>query len=91
MSMLNHTIPVRFCSLRNYDDHLNMQQLGKFDLKINIIPNGLERYMSFTINNKLSFINSFQFASSLLDNLIKNLGKDDFKYSSQEFGNNVLI
>ena len=29
-----------------------MQELGKFNLKINIIPNGLERYMSFTINNK---------------------------------------
>ena len=32
-----------------------MQKLGKFNLKINVIPNGLEKYMSFTINNKLSF------------------------------------
>ena len=46
--------------------------------------------MSFSINNKLSFIDSFQFLSSSLDSLVKNLGKDDFKYLSQEFDNNVL-
>ena len=46
--------------------------------------------MSFTINNKLGFIDSFQFLSSSLDDLVKNLGKNDFRYSSQEFDNNVL-
>ena len=45
--------------------------------------------MSFTIN-KLSFIDSFQFLCSSLESLVKNLGKDDFKYLSQEVGNNVL-
>ena len=46
--------------------------------------------MNPRINNKLSFIDSFQFISSSLDSLIKNLGKDDFKYLSQEFYNNVV-
>ena len=46
--------------------------------------------MSFTINNKSRFIDSFQFVSSTLDSLVKNLNKDDFKYLSQEFGNSVL-
>ena len=46
--------------------------------------------MSFTINNKLLFINSFQFVSSSLVSLVKNLDKDDFKYLSHEFENNVL-
>ena len=87
---LNHKIPVVFHNLKNYDSHLIMQELGKFNLKINVIPNGLEKYMSFTINNKLSFIDSFQFLSSSLDSLVKNLNKDDFKYLSQEFDNNVL-
>ena len=67
-----------------------MQELGKFNLKINVIPNGLEKYMSFTINNKLSFIDSFQFLSSSLGSLVKKLIKDDFKYLGQEFDNNVL-
>ena len=38
-----------------------MQELGKSDLKINVIPNVLEEYMSFTISNKLNFIDNFQF------------------------------
>ena len=66
-----------------------MQELGKFNLKINVIPNGLEKHMSFTVN-KLSFFDSFQFLGSSLNNLVKSLSKDDFKYLSQEFDNNVL-
>ena len=68
-----------------------MQELGKFSLKINVVPNGLEKYISFSISNKLSFIYSFQFLSSSLDSLVKkNSSKDDFKYLSQEFDNNIL-
>ena len=46
--------------------------------------------MSFTINNKLSFIDSFQFLSSLLDSLVKNLNNDGFKYFSQESDKNKV-
>ena len=46
--------------------------------------------MSSTINNKLSFIDIFQFLKSSLDSLVKNLSKDDFMYLSQEFDKNVL-
>ena len=68
-----------------------MQELGKFDFKINVIPTGLEKYMSFSINNKLAFINNFHSTlRSSLESSVKNLGKDDFKYISQEFDNDVL-
>ena len=53
------------------------QELDKGNFKVNVIPNGMEKYMIFTINNKLSFIDSFQFLSSSLDSVVKNLGKDD--------------
>ena len=46
--------------------------------------------MSFDTINKLRFIDSFQFLGFSLDSLAKNLNKDDFKYLSKEFGNNVL-
>ena len=36
--------------------------------------------MRFSINNKLSVIDSFQFLSSSLDSLVKNLSNDDFNY-----------
>ena len=34
--------------------------------------------MTFTINNKLSFTDSFQFLSSSFESLVKTLGKDGF-------------
>ena len=63
-----------------------MQELGKLNPKINVIPNGLEKYMTSSINNEWSF----QFLISSLDNLVKHLNKVNFKYLSQEFDNNVL-
>ena len=61
------------------------KKIGKFNLKINDIPNGLENFISFNINNKLRFIDSLQFLSSSLDSLAKNVGEN----LSQEFDNNV--
>ena len=67
-----------------------MQEIAKFNLKISVKPNGLKTYMSFTINNKLSFIDSFQFLIFSLDSLVKNLSKDDLKYLNQEFDKTKL-
>ena len=46
--------------------------------------------MSFNINYKFIFIDSFQFLNSSLDSLVKNLNRDDFKYLSQESNSKVL-
>ena len=46
--------------------------------------------MEFSINNKLSLIDSSQFLSYLFDSLVKHLYKDDFKYLRKEFDSNVL-
>ena len=54
-----------------------MQELGKFNIKIRVIPNGLEKYMRFTIKDKLRLIDGFQLLSSSLDSLVKNLNKND--------------
>ena len=63
---IDYKIPVLFYNLKNHESHL-IQKLDKFSLKIKVIPNGLGKYMSFTISNKLSFIDSFQFLRSSLD------------------------
>ena len=60
ISSLNEITVVHY-NPSNYDSHLITQELGKSDLKINVMPNVLEEYMSFTINNKLNFIDNFQF------------------------------
>ena len=41
--------PARFHNLKGYDSHLIMHEMGKFHLKVNVIPNGLEKDMAFTI------------------------------------------
>ena len=46
--------------------------------------------MSFSLDNKLAFIGKFQFLRFLLDSLVKNLGKNDFKHFGQEFDSEVL-
>ena len=87
---LSHEIPMVFHKLNNHNSHLAMQKLGKFDFEIYVIPNRLEKCISFNISNKLIFIDTFQFLNSSLDSSLKNLGKDDFKYLSQEFKSKIL-
>ena len=80
-------IPVIFHNHCGYDSHFIMQQIGEIaknhaykdkqgkeqPLKINAIPNNMEKYMAFMFSNHLTFINSFQFMSSSLDKLVNNL------------------
>ena len=68
---LNQKISVVLHNLKNYDSHLILKELGKLNLKINVAPNGLEKYTSFSISNKFSFIDSLQFLNSSLDSLVK--------------------
>ena len=87
---LNKNIPVIFHNLRCYDSHLIIKEINKFDVKVNVIPNGLEQYMAFPINKNLVFIDIMQFMNSRLDSLVKNLSDNDFKYFSEEFSRNLL-
>ena len=47
---LTKKVPVIFHNLRGYDSHLVIKEIGKFDVKVSVIPNGLEKCMAFTIN-----------------------------------------
>ena len=67
-----------------------MQEIGKFDVEISVIPNGLEKYMAFTIDKNLAFIYSMQFMNFGLYVLVKNLTDNDFKYWSEEFNGEQL-
>ena len=74
-----------FHNLRGYDSHLIFNELDKFDIKIMVIPNGLEKYVTFFLNKNLVFIDSMQFMNSSQDKLAKNLSDNDFKYLIEEF------
>ena len=76
--------------MRGYDSHLIFSELNKFNVKISVIPNGLEKYMAFFLGKNLVFIDSMQFMNSSLDKLVKNLSDEDFKYLVEEFGSKNL-
>src|SRR6266496_2072830 len=53
---LTNRIPVVFHNLRGYDSHLLIQKLRIFkDKKINVIPNNMEKYMSFSVATKTEY------------------------------------
>ena len=40
-------VSIIFHNLKGYDSHLIFCELNKFDVKISVIPNGLEKYVFF--------------------------------------------
>ena len=83
---LTKNVPAIIHNLKGYDSHLIMQEIGQFD----VLPNGLEEDMVFTINSNFAFIDSMKFMNSSLDSLAKNLSYSDFKYLSARFIGDLL-
>ena len=96
---LTNKIPVVFHNLKGYDSHFIMQEIGnivkknayfdeegnKYEMSINVIPCNMEKYLAFMLGQNLVFIDSFQFMSSSLSNLVNNLPAEAFKHTGQVF------
>ena len=80
---ISKKVPVIFHNFTGYDSHLIFKELNKLDCRVSVIPNGLEKYISFTLNENIVFIDSMLFLNSSLDKLVKNLSDKDFKYLSK--------
>ena len=87
---ISKKVPVIFHNLKGYDSHLIFKELSKFNCKISVISNGLEKYMSFSLNNNIFFIDSMLFVNSSLDKLVKNLSSKGFKYLSEIYSGQKL-
>ena len=87
---MSKNIPVIFHNLRVFDSRLIIKEVSKFDVKVSVIPSGLEKYMAFTINRNLVFINTMQFMNSSLDSLVKNLSDHDFVFLTEDFSGKFL-
>ena len=66
-------VPVIFYNLRGYNSHLIFCGLKNFHVKIDEMPNRLEKYMGFFFKQKLVFIDSMQFMNSSLEKVVKSL------------------
>ena len=86
---LSNKIPIIFYNLGEYVDHLIMQEIGKFNKTINVIPNNIEGYVAFMISD-LVFIDSFQFINSSLSDLGNNLSKESFHHAKNVFNSGAL-
>ena len=49
------------------------------------MPNVIKKYMAFFLGKILVFIGSMQFMNSSLDELVKSLSDEDFKYLVKGF------
>ena len=77
---LTKKVPVIFHNLRGYDSYLIFGELNKFDMKIDVIPNMLGKYMALFLSKNLVFIDNMQFMNFSLEKLAKNLPGNDFKF-----------
>ena len=55
-------------------------------MKVDVIPNRLERHMALILNENLVFIDNMQFVNSSLEKLVQILSGDDLKYLTHIFG-----
>ena len=76
--------------MKGYDSHLIFSELHKFDVRISVIPNGLEKYTTFFWKKNWVFIDSMQFMKYSHDKFVKNLSDEDFKYLVEDAGSENL-
>ena len=85
-----YKIPIFIHNFRGYDSHLIVTSLGKFRIrKIDIIGQGMEKYLTLSFGDHLVFKDSLQFMADSLESLVKSLvlsGKDKFKHLRKGFG-----
>ena len=72
----SYKIPVFFHNFRGYDSHLLVHALSNYqDREVNVIGQGLEKYLSLSWGKYLIFKDSLQFLNTSLQSLVKNLYK----------------
>ena len=84
-------------NLRGNDSHFIIQEIGKFNRRISVIPNNTKEFLSLSVGNVV-FKDSLQFLLCSLDGLTNNLVKKEkaennpnvFKHLSSEFKDEQL-
>ena len=77
--------PIIFYDLQRFDEHIIFKELNIFNVDIDLIPEGIDKYMSIIVNMHFTFLESIQFYNGSLDTLESNLEDEDFKQLTSEF------
>ena len=73
-------LSIIFHNFQGYDGDLIFKELNNFNVDIDVIPKGIDKYMSIIVNRHTTFIDSLQFYNGSLDALVSNLKDEDFKH-----------
>ena len=79
-------LPTIFHNLEGYAGHIIFKELNNFNVDIDVIPKGIDKYMSIIVNRHITFIDSLQFYNGSPDTLASNLKDKGFKHLISEFG-----
>ena len=83
---LPRKLPIIFHNFQGYDGHIIFKELNNFNVDIDVILKGIDKYMSIIVNRHINFIDSLQFYNGSLDILASNLINEDFKHLTSQFG-----
>ena len=83
---LTRKLPIIFHYLQGYNGHITFKELNNFNVDIDVIPKGIDNYMSIIVNRHITFMDLLQFYNGSLDTLVSNLKDEDFKHLTSEFG-----
>ena len=78
-------LPIIFHDLQGYDGHIILKELNNFDVDIDVIPKGIDKYMSIIVNRHITFVDSLQSYNASLDTFASNLNNEDLKNLTSEF------
>ena len=62
------------------------KESNNFNVDIDVIPKGIDKYMSIIVNRRITFTDSLQFYNGSLDTLASNLKDEDYKHLTSGFG-----
>ena len=71
ISEIPKKLPIIFHNLQGYNGHLIFKELNNFNVDIEVIPKGIDKYMSIIVNRHITFIDSLQFYNGSLDTKMK--------------------
>jgi len=83
-------VPLFLHNARSYDSHFIIKNFRDTGAKVQIIPTNTEKFLAVQIDS-IRFLDSFQFLSSSLDNLVRTMacdGTDNFIHTKRHFGSN---